>query len=66
MKLIVTTDQRNDYWRTGDIVYLARCPWCGWENHAAAVASGACAWCGYDITDDKEVKYDPQREDKTE
>jgi ribosomal protein L37E len=28
--------------------YLVRCPKCGRENWAPAVASGVCAWCGYD------------------
>lgn len=33
---------------TGDgEVYLERCPKCGKENWAPAVASGQCAWCGY-------------------
>lgn len=28
-------------------VYLVRCPKCGKENWAPAVASGQCAWCGF-------------------
>lgn len=31
-------------------VYLTRCPKCGLENYAHAVASGQCAWCGYEGT----------------
>lgn len=27
--------------------YLVRCPACGRENWAPAVASGTCAWCGW-------------------
>lgn len=28
-------------------VYLQRCPLCGRENYAMAVATGQCCWCGY-------------------
>jgi len=36
------------YWYIVDgRTYLTRCPKCGLENWAPAVASGKCAWCGY-------------------
>jgi len=35
-------------------VYLVRCPECGLENWAMAVASGVCCWCGYDANEEKE------------
>ena len=28
-------------------IYMVRCPKCGKENWAPAVADGQCAWCGY-------------------
>jgi len=31
-----------------DRLYMVRCPECGKENWAPAVASGQCAWCGYE------------------
>ena len=27
---------------------IMRCPECGAENYALAVATGTCAWCGFD------------------
>jgi len=36
-------------------LYMVRCPKCGKENYAPAVASGTCAWCGYDVNK-KEVQ----------
>lgn len=29
-------------------LFMERCPKCGKENWALAVASGQCAWCGYE------------------
>lgn len=29
-------------------IFLQRCPKCGLENWALAVATGNCAWCGYE------------------
>ncbi|MBR3254575.1 hypothetical protein IKF88_02485 [Candidatus Saccharibacteria bacterium] len=34
-------------------VYLVRCPKCGKENWAPAVAHGICAWCGYNANGGK-------------
>lgn len=31
-----------------DQFFLERCPQCGKENYAPAVATGQCAWCGWD------------------
>ena len=28
---------------------LIRCPKCGKENYALAVATGICAWCKFDV-----------------
>ena len=33
-------------------LYLVRCPKCGRENYAVAVANGQCCWCGYEATED--------------
>jgi len=30
-------------------LFLTRCPECGLENYAMAVASGVCSWCGWSI-----------------
>lgn len=40
--------------RSGDKVYLVRCPKCHKENYAMAVSSGECCWCGYNANNDKE------------
>ena len=32
---------------SANTIYMERCPKCGKENWAPAVASGQCAWCGY-------------------
>ena len=37
----------------GDI-FLVRCPKCGRENYAPAVATGQCAWCGFDANENTE------------
>ena len=31
----------------GGKLYVVRCPSCGRENWAPAVATGECAWCGW-------------------
>lgn len=30
--------------------HIRRCPSCGKENYAMAVAEGPCCWCGYNVT----------------
>lgn len=37
-----------EYYPEDDMVLLIRCPKCGKENYALAVASGRCCWCGFD------------------
>lgn len=38
-----------EYYPEDDMVLLIRCPKCGKENYALAVASGrCCCWCGFD------------------
>ena len=37
-----------EYYPKDDMVLLIRCPKCGKENYALAVASGRCCWCGFD------------------
>jgi ribosomal protein L37E len=31
-------------------IYMTKCPKCGKENYAMAVASGQCSWCSYKAT----------------
>ncbi len=40
--------------------FVVRCPKCGRENYAMAVASGECAWCGW-LEDSKKEDDDEQR-----
>lgn len=37
-----------EYYPDTDTMLLIRCPKCGKENYAIAVASGRCCWCGFD------------------
>lgn len=37
-----------EYYPEDETLLLIRCPKCGQENYAPAVASGICVWCGYD------------------
>lgn len=37
-----------DYYPKTNEVHLIRCPHCGRENYAIAVATGKCCWCGFD------------------
>lgn len=45
---IVLLAQGVDYYPDSGEVHLIRCPECGRENYAVAVASGKCCWCGFD------------------
>lgn len=36
-----------EYYPETDEILLIRCPECGRENYAPAVASGVCVWCGF-------------------
>lgn len=50
---------RSSYvYKTENGIYLERCPDCGRENYAPAVASGICSWCGYDANDVARRKED--------
>ena len=37
-----------EYYIEDDTLLLIRCPRCGAENYAPAVASGVCVWCGFE------------------
>lgn len=37
-----------EYYPETDDILLIRCPKCGRENYALAVADGVCCWCGFD------------------
>lgn len=37
-----------EYYPEDDTLLLIRCPRCGAENYALAVASGVCVWCGFE------------------
>lgn len=37
-----------EYYPDDETLLLIRCPQCGAENYAPAVATGKCIWCGYD------------------
>lgn len=37
-----------EYYPEDDMVLLIRCPKCGAENYALAVADGVCVRCGFD------------------
>lgn len=36
-----------EYYPETDTILLIRCPKCGRENYALAVAKGICVWCGF-------------------
>ena len=36
-----------EYYPETDTILLIRCPKCGKENYAPAVAQGVCVWCGF-------------------
>lgn len=36
-----------EYYPETDTILLIRCPKCGRENYALAVAKGICGWCGF-------------------
>lgn len=36
-----------EYYPNTDDILLIRCPECGRENYALAVADGICCWCGF-------------------
>lgn len=36
-----------EYYPDTDDILLIRCPKCGRENYALAVAAGVCVWCGF-------------------
>lgn len=55
MSKVVYRKPGLEVYKDGTIL-LMRCPKCGLENWALAVASGSCAWCGYDAHKDKELK----------
>ena len=40
--------QGVEYYPNTDEILLLRCPKCGRENYALAVADGMCCWCGFD------------------
>ena len=37
-----------EYYPDDDTLLMIRCPECGQENYAPAVATGRCVWCGFD------------------
>ena len=46
-----------EYYPDDDMILLIRCPKCGRENYALAVAKGICVWCGFngrELLDKKE------------
>lgn len=49
--------------KSGDKVFLVRCPKCGRENWAMAVSSGECCWCGYNANKDEEYKESLEEEE---
>lgn len=64
MGRIVRTEKfPNGIWRGEDgRMYVARCPKCGSENYALAVASGVCVWCGYNANEDYKKKEEEENE----
>jgi ribosomal protein L37E len=40
----------SNVWQSNHKIFMQRCPKCGRENWAPAVANGICAWCGYVAT----------------
>lgn len=40
-----------EYYPDEELVLLIRCPRCGAENYAPAVATGICVWCNYDANE---------------
>ena len=40
-------DRGVEYYPDTDMLLLIRCPLCGRENYAPAVADGRCVWCGF-------------------
>ena len=52
----------NCNFREGGRLFLVRCPRCGIENHAMAVASGQCAWCGWSEPEEWNGMTDAQKD----